>query len=91
VGFVAFVAVYCGAHTVSDTIGGMVLGSALVAASASIVTVSPPQVGLSRAVDVATTMSAHTTPMRTDDLLFGRAYHSPAGPRYSPSTGRSGW
>ncbi len=88
--FVAFLAVYCGAHTVSDAIGGMVLGSALVAAGASIVTASP-RVGLSRAVDSATPMSAHTTPMRTDDLLFGRAYHPPARPRYSPSTGRSGW
>jgi len=69
---IAFLALYSGAHTLTDVIGGMVLGTALVAAGAAILTVSAPRVRLSRAAEVAAAVSAHTAPLRTEDILLGR-------------------
>jgi undecaprenyl-diphosphatase len=71
---IAFLALYSGAHTLTDVIGGMILGTALVAVGAAILTKSAPRVRLSRAAEVATAVSAHTTPLRTEDILFGRGY-----------------
>ena len=71
---IAFLALYSRAHTLTDVIGGMVLGTALVAAGAAILTKPAPRLGMSRAAEVATAMSAHTTPMRTEDILVGRGY-----------------
>lgn len=82
---IAFLALYSGAHTVSHVIGGMILGSALVAAGAAILAMRAPRVRLSRAARAATAlsqhtrksaqeMSAHTRPMRTKDILFDRGY-----------------
>jgi undecaprenyl-diphosphatase len=71
---IAFLALYSGAHTLTDVIGGMVLGTALIAGGAAILTKPAPRVRLPRAAKVATAMSAHTKPMRTEDILVGRGY-----------------
>lgn len=74
----AFLALYSGAHTASHVIGGMVLGTAVVAIGAAILSRSAPRVRLPRAAQVATAlsaqtrMSAHTRPMRTRDILLDR-------------------
>ena len=71
---IAFLALYSGAHSLTDVIGGMVLGTTLVAVGAAILTKSAPRVRLPRAAEVATAVSAHTTPMRTQDMRYGRGY-----------------
>ena len=71
---VGFLALYSGAHIVTDILGGVILGGVLVALGAAILRASPPRVRLARAADMAAAVSAHTTPMRTEDILYGRGY-----------------
>lgn len=71
---VGVLALYSGAHTVTDILGGMVLGGALVALGAAIVRASLPKVRLPHAANVAVAMTAHTAPLRTRDIRFERGY-----------------
>lgn len=71
---VAFLALYSGAHIVTDTLGGMILGGALVALGAAIVRASLPNVRFPRTADVAVAVTAHTAPLRTRDIRFERGY-----------------
>lgn len=66
VAIVAVNTLVSGAHTITEAIGGMVLGGSLVAAGASAQRAAVP------ARRAAVAVSAHTTPMRSADILFGR-------------------
>lgn len=71
---VAFLAVYSGAHTVTDTLGGAVLSAALVAGGAAMVRAPLPRARVVRAARAAATVNTHTAPMRTEEFALSRGY-----------------
>ncbi len=70
----AFLAVYSGAHTMTDVIGGVVLSASLVAFGTAVLRASLPTVRFSRAATVAAAVSTHTAPLRTEEIALSRGY-----------------
>lgn len=69
-----FLAVYSGAHTMTDIVGGMILSATLVALGAAVLRASVPAVRFSRAADMAVAVSTHTAPLRTEEIALSRGY-----------------